>query len=386
MKFFHLIWNNLKRKKLRTTLTILSIVVAFILFGLLSSIKQALTGGVSLEGSKRVIVQHKVSLIQLLPFSYKARMEKIPGVALVSHQTWFGGKYEQKDKYFFMQNPVEPELFLGMFPEILLPADQKQKWLQTRTGAIVGRTTAKAFDWKIGQTVPIFTPLWRTADGKQTWEFEIVGIFDGKEKNTDTMSLFFRYDYFDEARADAKGQVGWYTVRLKDPSQAAEVAKAIDVEFENSDYETKTAAEAAFAQAMVKQIGNIALICASILGAVFFTILLVTGNTMSQAVRERTGELGVLKALGFTRGQVLGLVMAESCLIAVLGGLLGLALACLIVPIVGKALATMLPMFFFPVRDLIFGFAICLALGVATGIFPALAAMRLKVADALRRM
>ena len=386
MKFFHLIWNNLKRKKLRTTLTILSIVVAFILFGLLSSIKQALTGGVSLEGSKRVIVQHKVSLIQLLPFSYKARMEKIPGVALVSHQTWFGGKYEQKDKYFFMQNPVEPELFLGMFPEILLPADQKQKWLQTRTGAIVGRTTAKAFDWKIGQRVPIFTPLWRTADGKQTWEFEIVGIFDGKEKNTDTMSLFFRYDYFDEARADAKGQVGWYTVRLKDPSQAAEVAKAIDVEFENSDYETKTAAEAAFAQAMVKQIGNIALICASILGAVFFTILLVTGNTMSQAVRERTGELGVLKALGFTRGQVLGLVMAESCLIAVLGGLLGLALACVIVPIVGKALATMLPMFFFPVRDLIFGSAICLALGVATGIFPALAAMRLKVADALRRM
>jgi len=243
-----------------------------------------------------------------------------------------------------MQNPVEPEAFLEMYPEILLPEDQKQKWLQTRTGAIVGRTTAKAFDWKIGQKVPIFTPLWRTADGKQTWEFDIVGIFDGKEKNTDTMSMFFRYDYFDEARADAKGQVGWYTIRLKDSSQATQVARAIDTEFENSDYETKTAPEAAFAQAMVKQIGNIALICASILGAVFFTILLVTGNTMSQAVRERTGELGVLKALGFTRGQVLGLVMAESCLIAILGGFLGLGLACLIIPIVGKALATMLPM------------------------------------------
>jgi len=385
MSFFHLVWSNLKRKKLRTTLTLLSIVVAFILFGLLSSIRQALTGGVSIEGSKRVIVQHKVSLIQLLPYSYKSRMEKIPGVALVSHQTWFGGKFEQQPKYFFMQNPVEPELFLGMFPEILLPADQKQKWLQTRTGAIVGRTTAERFHWKIGDRVPIFTPLWRAANGKQTWEFDIVGIFDGKKKNTDTMSLFFRYDYFDEARSDVKGQVGWYTVGLKDPSQAAEVAKSIDAEFQNSDYETKTAPEAAFAQAMVKQIGNIALICASILGAVFFTILLVTGNTMSQAVRERTSEIGVLKALGFTRGQVLTLVMAESCLISVLGGAMGLALACGIVPLVGKALATMLPMFYFPVRDLAIGIAICLALGITTGILPALAAMRLKVADALRR-
>jgi len=385
MSFFYLVWSNLKRKKLRTTLTLLSIVVAFILFGLLSSIRQALTGGVSIEGSKRVIVQHKVSLIQLLPYNYKSRMEKIPGVALVSHQTWFGGKFDQQPKYFFMQNPVEPELFLGMFPEILLPADQKQKWLQTRTGAIVGRTTAERFHWKIGDRVPIFTPLWRTADGKQTWEFDIVGIFDGKKKNTDTMSLFFRYDFFDEARPEAKGQVGWYTIRLSDPSQAAEVAKSIDAEFQNSDYETKTAPEAAFAQAMVKQIGNIALICASILGAVFFTILLVTGNTMSQAIRERTSEIGVLKALGFTRGQVLTLVMAESCLIAVLGGILGLALACGIVPLVGKALATMLPMFFFPVRDLAIGIAICLALGITTGILPALAAMRLKVADALRR-
>src|SRR5436190_17523773 len=216
MKFFHLIWNNLKRKKLRTTLTILSIVVAFILYGLLSSTKQALTGGVSLEGSKRVIVQHKVSLIQLLPYSYKSRMEKIPGVALVSHQTWFGGKFEQQPKYFFMQNPVEPEFFLGMFPEILLPAEQKQKWLQTRTGAIVGRTTAERFHWKIGDHVPILTPIWRKMDGSQTWEFDIVGIFDGKTKNTDTMSMFFRYDYFDEAHEGRKGRVHWYTIRVKD--------------------------------------------------------------------------------------------------------------------------------------------------------------------------
>lgn len=386
MKFFHLIWSNLKRKKLRTLLTVLSIVVAFILFAVMSSIKQALTGGVSLNGATRLIVQHKVSIIQTLPYSYKSRMQRIPGIDRVAHQTWFGGKFLAEPKYFFMQNPVEPEDFLAMFPEILLPEDQKQKWLQTRTGAVVGRTTANKFHWKIGDRVPIFTPLWRKADGSQTWEFDIVGIFDGKTKNTDTMSLFFRYDYFDEAHGGDKGRVHWYTLRVKDPSQAADVAKAVDQEFLNSDNETKTAPEAAFAQAWAKQIGNIALMCAAILGAVFFTILLVTGNTMAQAVRERTGELGVLKALGFTGTQVLLLVMAESCLIALIGGALGLGLAAVAVPAMGRALATMLPMFYFPARDLFLAIAICIGLGVLTGIFPALMAMKLQVANALRRM
>ncbi len=386
MKFLHLIWCNLKRKKLRTALTLLSIVVAFVLFGLLSAIKQALTGGVSMEGANRLVVRHKVSIIQLLPVSYKARMEAIPGVAAATHQTWFGGRFEQEPKIFFMQNPVEPEEFLDMHPELLLAADQKQAWLRTRTGAIVGKTTAERFHWKIGDRVPIYTPIWVKTDGSRAWDFDIVGIYDGKEKNTDTMSFFFRYDYFDEARQRGKGQVGWYTIRVKDSSQAAAVAQLVDKEFENSDEETKTEPEGAFVQAWAKQIGNIALITAAILGAVFFTILLVTGNMMSQAVRERTGELGVLKAIGFTNLQVLVLVLAESCVIAVVGGGLGLGLACIVVPGLAKALSTMLPMFFFPLRDLLVGVALCLALGVATGIFPALAAMRLRVADALRRM
>jgi putative ABC transport system permease protein len=313
-------------------------------------------------------------------------MERIPGVALATHQTWFGGNFKQEPKVFFMQNPVVPEDFLNMHPEMVLPAEQKQAWLKTRTGAIVGRKTAERFHWKVGDKVPIFTPIWRQADGNQTWEFDIVGIYDANEKIADTMSLFFRYDYFDEARIGAKGQVGWYTIRVKDPSQAAEIAKRIDSEFENSDAETKTDAEAAFAQSWANQIGNIALMAAAILGAVFFTILLVTGNTMSQSVRERTGELGVLKAIGFTNIQVLMLVLAESCLIAILGGALGLGFACLIVPAVGQALSNFLPMFFFPVRDLLVGITICVALGLITGIFPALAAMRLRVADALRRI
>jgi len=385
MKFLPLIWSNLKRKKVRTSLTLLSILVAFILFGFLSAIKQALIGGIALAAANRLVVRHKVSLIQPLPESYKARMEKIPGVAAATHQTWFGGIY-QDAKNFFMQNPVVPEEFMDMHPEFLLPPDQMKAWQATRTGAIVGRKTAERFHWKIGDRVPIQSAIWAKSDGSRLWEFDLVGIYDGKEKGTDTTPLFFRYDYFEEARvALAKGQVGWYTIRVKDPAQAAAVATRVDEEFENSPAETKTETEGAFVQAWARQIGDIAFITASILGAVFFTILLVTGNTMAQTVRERTGELGVLKAIGFTSQQVLALVLGESCVLAVIGGVLGLGLAWLITSH-GDPTGGMLPQFYFPIRDLLIGVGLSVVLGFVTGIFPALQAMRLRVADALRRM
>jgi putative ABC transport system permease protein len=384
MKFWHLIWSNLRRKKTRTILTLLSIVVAFILFGFLSAIRQALTGGVSLEGANRLIVRHKVSIIQMLQQSYQQRMLRIPGVAAATHQTWFGGIY-QDPKNFFMQNPVVPEEFLDMHPEMILPQDQKEAWLKTRTGAIVGRKTAERFNWRIGDKVPIQSSIWSQKSGSFMWQFDIVGIYDGRDKNTDTTPLFFRYDYFDEARRGGKGLVGWYTIRVTDPSKAAEVAKLVDAEFENSSAETKTEPEGAFVQAWAKQIGDIALITASILGAVFFTILLVTGNTISQSVRERTGELGVLKAIGFTSLQVLGLVLAESCLMAVLGGVIGLAIAWLLTSR-GDPTGGLLPLFFFPAQDVLMGLGLSLALGIVTGFFPALQAMRLRVAEALRRI
>jgi putative ABC transport system permease protein len=384
MKFLHLIWSNLKRRKLRTILTLLSIVVAFILFGFLSAINQALTGGVSMAGQDRLVVRHKVSIIQSLPVSYKARMERIPGVALATHESWFGGIY-QDPKNFFPQMAVVPEEFLDMWPENILPPDQKQAWLRTRTGAIVGRKTADRFHWKIGDRVPIQSSIWTKTDGSRLWEFDLVGIFDGKNKNTDTSPLFFQYDFFDEARIWSKGQVGWYVVRVKDPEQAGELAKQIDQEFENSAWETKTEPEGAFLQAWAKQIGDITTITASILSAVFFTILLVTGNTMSQSVRERTGELGVLKALGYTNSQTLALVLAESCLLAVLGGGIGLGVALMLISR-GDPTGGMLPLFYFPTLDVLIGLGFSIALGVLAGIFPALQAMRLRVADALRRM
>jgi putative ABC transport system permease protein len=385
MKFAHLIWSNLKRKKLRTTLTLLSIVVAFVLFGFLSAIKHALTGGVTLAGADRLIVRHKVSIIQLLPQSYKARMLRIPGVAGATHFTWFGGVF-QDSKNFFMQTPVEPEDFLGMYPEIVLAPEQKEAWLRTRTGAIAGRRTAEKFGWKVGQKVPIQSSIWPKQDNSRVWEFDLVGIFDGKENNTDTTPLYFRYDYFDEARPPIiKGQVGWYAIRVNDSSRAPEIARLVDAEFENSPAETKTETEGAFAQGFAQQLGDVALITASILGAVFFTILLVTGNTMSQAVRERTGELGVLKAIGFTSGQVFWMVLAESCLLAVVGGGLGLGLAWVMTS-GGDPTGGMLPLFLFPPRDMLLGAGISVALGLVTGAFPAWQAMRLREAEALRRI
>jgi len=384
MKFLHLIWSNLQRKKLRSLLTLLSILVAFLLFGYLSAINQALAGGVTLAGQNRLWVRHKVSIIQSLPESYKARIERIPGVAAATHQTWFGGVY-QDPKNFFPQMPVVPEEFLDMYPEFLLSPEEKQVWFKTRTGAIVGRKTADRFHWKIGDKVPILSSIYGKKDGSRLWEFDIVGIYEGKEKGTDTTQLFFQYDYFEEARLWNKGQVGWYIVRVKDPEQAAEVAKRIDEEFENSTAETKAEPEGAFLQGWAKQIGDITLITATILSAVFFTILLVAGNTVAQSVRERTGELGVLKAMGFTNAQVLALVLGESCLLAVLGGGLGLGLACLLISR-GDPTGGMLPLFFFPTLEVLKGAALTLALGFVAGVFPALQAMRLRVADALRRM
>ncbi len=383
MKFFPLIWSNLRRRKLRTILTISSILVAFLLYGFLCALKNALGAGVSMTHADRLITRQKVSLIQPLPQSYQDRILHIPGVAAAAHQTWFGGIY-QDPKNFFPSMPVVPEEFLAMYPEFVLPADQKKKWLETRTGAIVGRATATRFGWKIGDHVPLTSPIWGQPANQPAWDFEIVGIFDGANKSTDTSQLFFRYDYFDEARASRKGEVGWYTIRIANPDTAAATAAKVDEEFANSPYETKTEPEAAFVQGFAQQIGDIGTILISILGTVFFTIVLVAGNTMAQAVRERTTELGALKAMGFGNQLIMILVLAESGLIAALGGLTGLGLAWLFT-IRGSPVPSILPIFFVPPHDYLVGLALMVGLGFAAGLVPAAQAMRLPVAVALRR-
>ena len=383
MKYFPLLWSNLKRKKLRTLLTLLSVLVAFILYGYLAAIRQALDQGVSVAGADRLVVRHRVSIIQMLPVSYQARISRIPGVKEIASASWFGGIY-QEPRNFFAQMPVEPLEFLALYPEFRLSEEAKKAWLATRTGAIVGRKTADRFGWKVGDRIPLQATIWTKSDGGRTWDFDLVGIYEGVEQGTDTTQFFFRYDYFDETRSDMKGQVGWYIVRVNDPKVAEEVARKIDEEFANSPAETKAETEGAFVRGFAKQIGDITTIMVAILGAVFFTILLVAGNTMAQSVRERTEELGVLKAVGFTSGQVVALVLAESCLLSGLGGLAGLGIAWVLIS-AGDPTRGALPMFYFPTWDLLVGLGLVLALGLGTGLLPAWQAMRLRIAVALRR-
>lgn len=383
MKFLPLVWSNLKRKKVRALLTLLSIVVAFLLFGYLAAIRQAFSQGVDVAGVDRLVVRHRVSLIRLLPSSYEERMERIPGVVEAVHATWFGGVY-QDPKNFFGQFPVEPAEYLEMFPEFLLPEEERATWLATRTGAIAGRNIADRFDWKVGDRIPIQATVWRQKDGSSTWEFDLVGIYDGASKGTDTTQFLFHYDYFEEARIMGQGQVGWYTVRVEDPERSAEVARLIDEEFKNSSAETKTETEKAFIQGFANQVGNIGAILVAILSAVFFTIMLVAGNTMAQAVRERLQEIAVLKALGFTHGGVLALVLSEACFLTVIGGGAGLSLAWFLISF-GDPTGGALPIFFFPMRDLVIGVVLVVALGLVAGLLPALQAMRLRIADGLRR-
>ena len=383
MKYLYLIWSNLKRKKMRTILTVLSIMVAFTLFGYLAAVKQGFSVGIEVAGLDRLVVRHKISIIQMLPESYESRIERIEGVEDAVHQSWFGGVY-QKPSNFFAQMPVKPEEYLAMYPEYLLSDEEKDAWFSTRSGAIAGRGIADRFGWKVGDRIPINATVWTRKGGERTWEFDLVGIYDGAEKGTDTTQFLFRYDFFDEARQFGQGQVGWYTVRISDSDRAAEIAALIDAEFANSPAETKAEPEGAFMQSFANQIGDVGFIMGAIVAAVFFTILLVAGNTMAYAVSERTNELAVLKAIGFTDRGVLGLVLGESFLITVLGGGIGLGLAWLLVSM-GDPSNGAIPVFFLPVKDLFIGIGLIILMALVAGILPALQAQRLQIADALRR-
>jgi putative ABC transport system permease protein len=386
LKYFNLIIANLFRKKLRTILTLLSILIAFVLYGYLVAIREAFGAGVSFAGADRLFVRNKISLIESMPISYKARMERIPGVRTVAHASWFGGYYKDPKTSRFAQLPVEPKDYMDVYPEIVLSEKEKQAWMSTRTGAVLGRKSAEKYGFKVGDRIPITPTIWEKPNHDMSaWVFDIVGIFDGATRATDTSALLFRYDFFDETRAFRKGQIGWYIVKVTNPNDSERIAAAIDTEFANSSTETKAEPEKAFVQGFAKQVGDIGKIMIAILSAVFFTILLVAGNTMAQAVRERREELGVLKALGFTNVQVLVLVLVESCLLAGTAGFIGLAIAKFFVSL-GDPTHGSLPLFYFPNIDVALGVGIVFALGILAGIGPAIQAMRLNMADALRRM
>jgi putative ABC transport system permease protein len=381
MKFLPLLWSNLWRKKIRTIFTLLSVFIAFLLFGILMTIRTAFTFGVDIAGLDRLVLIHKVSLIMPLPISYLARLQATPGVVLATHNTWFGGVYQDPSN-FFAQIAVDPEPFMKLYPEYRLPPEQFKAWLDDRQGVIVGVDLAERFGWKIGDRIPIQGTIWQPKSGT-VWEFNIVGLYDG-DQGVDKTQFFFRYDYLDENRQLGEGAVGWYIVKIADGSQAQAMASRFDDMFANSSFETKTTTEKGFVEGFAKQVGDIGAIMIAILAAVLFTMLLVAANTMAQSVRERTSEVGVLKTLGFSNPAILMMVLAESVVIAVLGGGLGLGLAWLFVQ-QGDPTGGMLPIFLLPTRDVAIGAVMMVLLGLVAGVLPAVNAMQLKITDALRR-
>jgi putative ABC transport system permease protein len=384
MKYLHLLWRNLLRRKIRTTFTFLSVVVAFFLFGLLMAIRNGFDVGIEMAGQQRLLTIHKVSIIQQLPVRYLAEIRATPGVRSATHLTWFGGIY-QDPKNFFAQMAVEPEGLLAIYPEYQLDDGERQRWIATRTGAVAGRKLAERFGWKVGDRIPIEPTFWRPTDGKPTtFEFELVGIYRGATVDIDETQLFFQHDYLMERTGDP-GLVGWYAIEVEDPTRADQIAQAVDRQFANSSAETKTTTEKAFAQSFAKQVGDTGAILSAITAVVFFVILLIAGNTMAQSVRERTGELGVLKTLGFTDGVVTALVLGEALLLAGLAGILGLALVTLATPALAKLVETFLPVFYVPPRALLAGVGLAMLLGIASGGLPAFQAQRLSIVDALRK-
>ena len=379
MKSFRLVWANLRRKKIRTTLTIGSFTVALFLFGLLAAIRMGFRGGTDAAGADRLDVINRVSLILPLPLSYRDRLLKVPGVKGVTYASWFGGVY-QDERNFFPQFAVDKDTWFDVYADYVVSPEGRDAFMKDRQACMVGRALAKRFGFKVGDRLPLRGTIWGGS-----WEFNVVGIYDGNRPEADTSGMFFRADYLEERREFGKGTVGWYVVKLGNPDDAVQVTKAIDTLFENSPFETLTQTEKAFAASFVKQMGNVELLIMTIGAVVFFTLLLVTGNTMAIAVRERSGELAVLKTVGFSDGRVLRLILAEAILIAGQGGLIGLALAKVVIPALSRALPMLGALYVSPLT-FVAGFALALAVGTAAGLLPAIGAMRLRVVEALRRI
>jgi putative ABC transport system permease protein len=373
---------NLFRKKTRTILTILSVIMAFLLFGLLQSLNSIFSSGADFIGATRLVTQARVSFTQALPLSMVPKLESVPGVARVAYSQWFGGVWQENTQVFTFA--VDPERYHDAYPEWVMPEEQWKAFEHTRTAMVAGKQVADKYGWKIGQKIPLSSNIYPQKGGSKSWAFDLVGIYDGKDESwkKQTNAVFINHDYFDEANMFGKGRTNFFFLKLAPGADAAQVSKTVDAMFENSPDETKTQTEKDFNLSFVKQIGDIGLIVRWILFAVFFTLLLVVGNTMAQSVRERVPELAVLKTLGFTDGSVLGFVLAEAVALCLVGGVVGLALATVLGAMVEQATGGQ---FQLHVNGLIWaiGIGTIVVMSIAVGLLPALRARSLKIVDAL---
>ncbi len=379
MKFLPLLFANLFRRKVRTILTLGSFAVSLFLFCLLVTIRDGFNQGVDAAGVDRVWVLNKTSIISPLPFAYGEKILRTTGVKQATWANWFGGVYKD-EKNFFPQFAIETVNWREVYREFLVPEDQWKAFVADRAGAIAGQATADRFGWKVGDKITI-----KGAIFPGDWEFTLRGIYKGARPNDDLTQFWFQWEYLKEKAPRLASRVGWYVVRIEPGADMVTVSKAIDTQFANSPFETRTQTEAAMMASFVEQMGNIEFLIQAIGSVVFFTLLLVTGNTMAIAVRERTGELAVLKTVGFTDGAVLSLVLAESLIIAALGGAIGIALAKAFT-LGGDPTNGMLASFYLSPLGIARGGLLALTVGLLAGAIPAISAMRLPVVDALRRI
>ena len=384
MRYLPILWAGLFRKKTRTILTLLSIVVAFALFGLLQAVQVAFESGADAADAKRLLTTARYSIIEPLPMSYLRRIEQVPGVVGVASADWFGAKY-QNESNAFPVFAVDPARYLDMYPEFTIERAHREAFARTRTGAVAGKRLADRFGWKVGQKLPISSEIHAKTDGSMSWEFDLVGILDADDPavrgNTDMVLI--NVAHFDEARQIGRGKTGWYIVRVADSTQARAISATIDTLFTNSPDETKTQPEKEFALGFAKQIGDIGALVTRILIAVFFTILILTGNTMAQSIRERIPELAILKTLGFSDGKVTALVLAEAVLLLILGGGVGMGAAVAAMPALNGSTGGRFPPLFIGPETWLLATAIAALVALCIGLPPALRANRLKIVDAL---
>jgi len=377
-----LIRKGLFRKKLRAILLTVSIMIAFLIFGALGAFYTVFTAGVDVAAANRLITVNRINFTVSMPFAYWGRVQQVEGVENVSHASWFGGYY-QEPRNFVQSFAVDPESYLAAYPELVMPDEQRTAFLNTRTCLAVGADLATQFGWSLGDRIPLLSNIWQKTDGSSSWEFDICAIFDGDEATVPANYAMFHYEYYNEALAFNTDQLGWMIVNTTDPSINERVGRDIDALFANSSAETETSTEAAFNQAFLEQFGNIALVLVLVIGAAFATILMIVGTTMVMAINERTKEIAVMKTLGFNEGRIFRMVLSESILLSLIGGLIGLGLATLMVTGAAAALAGFLPGLAMPMSVVLTALALMIGLGVITGIIPAINATRIRIVEAL---
>jgi putative ABC transport system permease protein len=384
MLILKVLFRNAFRNKLRTGLTILGITIAILAFGLLRTLISAWYAGVEASSATRLVTRNAVSIIFPLPHFYKDKIQQVNGVKTVSYGTWFGGVYGE-EKNFFANFAVDVRSFLELYPEFIIPEEQKETFLKDQKGCVIGKKLAAKFGWKIGDLVTLKGTIFLG-----NWDFVVRAIYQGRDKDTDESQFFFHWNYLNEISKKVltlwTDQVGYYMIGVARPEVAGDVAVAIDQIFKNSLAETLTETEKAFQQGFVAMSGAIVMAIQIVSFVVIFIIMAVVANTMAMTTRERIGEYAILKTLGFGGGHITALIFGESLVITIIGCLLGVAATFPGTKIISKELGTYFPVFNIGRETILLNFVAAFTIAFVAAIIPTRRAIKIRIADGLRRI